>query len=100
MKAVDPAAGFSFEVMNWIPGLSLEETHPLADLIRQTTGANGAGRVSYGTEAGLYSKAGIPTIVCGPGDIAQAHQGDEWIAASQLAACDSFIRRLAVRACG
>jgi acetylornithine deacetylase len=100
MKAVDPAAGFSFEVMNWIPGLSLEETHPLADLIRQTTGANGAGRVSYGTEAGLYSNAGIPTIVCGPGDIAQAHQGDEWIAASQLAACDSFIRRLAVRACG
>jgi acetylornithine deacetylase len=99
MKAVDPAAGFTFEVLNWIPGLALDEAHPLADLVRQTTGANGAGRVSYGTEAGLYDSAGIPTIVCGPGNIAQAHQGDEWIAASELAACDRFIRRMAERAC-
>jgi acetylornithine deacetylase len=99
MKAVDPATGFSFEVLNWIPGLALDDGHPLADLVRQTTGANGAGRVSYGTEAGLYDAAGIPTIVCGPGNIAQAHQGDEWIAESELAACDRFIRRMAERAC-
>jgi len=100
MRAVDPAAGFTFEVMNWIPGLSLEDSHPLADLIRQTTGANSVGRVSYGTEAGLYHEAGIPTIVCGPGNIAQAHQADEWIAESELTACDSFIRRVARQACG
>jgi acetylornithine deacetylase len=99
MKAVDPATGFTFEVLNWIPGLALDERHALADLVRQTTGANGAGRVSYGTEAGLYDGAGIPTIVCGPGNIAQAHQGDEWIAESELAACDRFIRRMAERAC-
>ncbi|MBW4024498.1 MAG: acetylornithine deacetylase [Proteobacteria bacterium] len=100
MKAIDPAAGFTFEVMNWIPGLALDEGHDLADMVRQVTGANGAGRVSYGTEAGLYDDAGIPTIVCGPGNIAQAHQGDEWIAESQLAACDRFIRQMAERACG
>ncbi len=47
-----------------------------------------------GTEAGLYEAAGIPSIVCGPGDIAQAHTADEWIVASQLAACDSFLARL------
>jgi acetylornithine deacetylase len=99
MKAVDPATGFTFEVLNWIPGLALDDGHPLADLVRQTTGANGAGRVSYGTEAGLYDGAGIPTIVCGPGNIAQAHQGDEWIAESELVACDRLIRRMAERAC-
>jgi acetylornithine deacetylase len=100
MKAVDPRCGFSYEVLNWIPGLALPDGHALADLVRQTTGANGAGRVSYGTEAGLYDSAGIPTIVCGPGNIAQAHQGDEWIAVSELAACDRFIRRMVERACG
>jgi acetylornithine deacetylase len=99
MKAVDPATGFTFEVLSWIPGLALDEGHTLADLVRQVTGANGAGRVSYGTEAGLYDAAGIPTIVCGPGNIAQAHQGDEWIAESELAACDRFIRRMAELAC-
>jgi len=99
MKAVDPATGFTFEVQSWIPGLALDEGHTLADLVRQVTGANGAGRVSYGTEAGLYDAAGIPTIVCGPGNIAQAHQGDEWIAESELAACDRFIRRMAELAC-
>jgi acetylornithine deacetylase len=100
MKAVDPRCGFTYEVLNWIPGLALPDGHPLADLVRQTTGANGAGRVSYGTEAGLYDAAGIPTIVCGPGNIAQAHQGDEWIAESELAACDRFIRRMVERVCG
>jgi acetylornithine deacetylase len=99
MKATDPASGFTFEVLNWIPGLALDEGHTLTDLVRQTTGANGTGRVSYGTEAGLYDAAGIPTIVCGPGNIAQAHQGDEWIAESELVACDRFIRAMVERAC-
>lgn len=99
MKAVDPAAGFTFEVLNWIPGLALPEDHPLADAVRQVTGRNQTGRVSYGTEAGLYEQAGIPAIVCGPGSIDQAHQGDEWIAVRELAACDRFIRRMAAQVC-
>jgi acetylornithine deacetylase len=99
MKAVDPACGFAFEVLNWIPGLALPEDHALTDLVRQVTGHNQTGRVSYGTEAGLYQDSGIPAIVCGPGSIDQAHQGDEWIAASELSACDRFIRRMAERVC-
>ena len=51
--------------------------------------------VSYGTEAGLFQAADIPTIVCGPGDIAQAHQPNEFIEKSQIAACDAFMQRLA-----
>ncbi len=97
MQAIDPQAGFDFEVMDWIPGMSLPGEHALATLVKQAAGSNNAGFVAYGTEGGLYEGAGIASIVCGPGDIAQAHQPDEWIAESQLAACDGFIRRLADR---
>jgi acetylornithine deacetylase len=97
MKAADPATGFSYEVIGWIPGLSLDPDHELAALVKQLTGSNSVGKVAYGTEAGLYQQAGIATIVCGPGHIAQAHQPDEWIAEDQLASCDAFIRRLAER---
>jgi acetylornithine deacetylase len=95
MHAVDPATGFTITPTDWLPGLSLDPNHALAGMVRQLTGSNSAGYVSYGTEAGLYEEAGIPSIVCGPGDIAQAHTADEWIAESQLAACDTFLRRLA-----
>jgi acetylornithine deacetylase len=47
------------------------------------------------TEAGLFGRAGIPTVICGPGDIAQAHKPDEFIAKEQLARCETFLLRLA-----
>ena len=75
--------------------MGLPEDHPLAAVVKQVTGSNSTGKVSYGTEGGFFEQAGIPSIICGPGDIAQAHQPDEWIAESQLDACDGFIRRLA-----
>ena len=95
MRAVDPASGFQFEIIDDIPGMALDADHALASLTKRLAGSNQAGKVSYGTEGGLYQVAGIPTIVCGPGDIAQAHKPDEFIALSQLAACDAFIGRLA-----
>lgn len=95
MKAVDPASGFVLEVIDDIPGMALDGDHALATLTKRLAGFNSAGKVSYGTEGGLYQEAGIPTIVCGPGDIAQAHKPDEFIEAAQLDACDRFIRRLA-----
>ena len=82
-------------MINDIPGMALDGDHALAGLTKHLAGSNSAGKVSYGTEGGLYQAFGIPTIVCGPGDIGQAHKADEFIAASQLAACDAFIRRLA-----
>jgi len=97
MHAVSPDTGFSYEVLVVMPGMSLPPGHELASLVKQLTGSNSTGKVSYGTEGGFYQQAGIPTIVCGPGHIAQAHQPDEWIAESELAACDAFIRRLADR---
>ena len=95
MKQVDPTTGFSFEPLHALPPLAIDPLHPLVSLVKQASGANQHGRVSYGTEAGIFQNAGIASVVCGPGDIAQAHQPDEWIAHEQLDQCDTFIRRLA-----
>ena len=95
MHAVDPATGFSYEVLNVMPGMAIAPDHALTSVVKQITGANSAGKVSYGTESGYYQAADIPTIICGPGHIAQAHQPDEWIAQEQLNSCDAFIRGLA-----
>jgi acetylornithine deacetylase len=97
MKAVDPSTGFSYQVMVEMPGMSLSSDHELTAMVKQLTGSNNTGKVSYGTEGGFYQEAGIPTIICGPGHIAQAHQPDEFVAQSELDACDAFIRRLADR---
>lgn len=97
MHAVNRTTGFEFDVQLTMPGLSLSPDHELTSTVKQLTGSNSTGKVSYGTEGGYYQDSGIPTIVCGPGHIAQAHQPDEWIAQDQLDACDVFIRRLADR---
>jgi acetylornithine deacetylase len=97
MHAVDPRTGFSYEIINLMPRMALDPDHELATVVKQLTGTNHAGTVSYGTEGGYYQNAGIPTIVCGPGHIAQAHQPDEFVSQSELDACDAFIRRLADR---
>ncbi len=97
MHAVHPSTGFSYEIINLMPRLALDPNHELVTVVKQLTGSNSAGTVSYGTEGGYYQNAGIPTIICGPGYIAQAHQPDEFVAQSQLDACDAFIRRLADR---
>jgi acetylornithine deacetylase len=97
MRAVSAKTGFDFEVLTTMPGLSLDPSHALTDIVKQLTGSNSAGKVSYGTEGGFYQGAGIATIICGPGHIAQAHQPDEWVAQEQLDSCDAFIRRLVDR---
>ena len=53
------------------------------------------GSVVYATEAGIFRKTlGVPTVVCGPGDIAQAHQPNEFLLASQIGACEDFMTRM------
>lgn len=96
MQAVDADCGFSFSEKTSYPGLL---TPPDAEVVRFVQGllqdSNPPRKIAFGTEAGLFSeRCGIPTVVCGPGDIAQAHQPDEWLALDQLAACDAFLGRL------
>jgi acetylornithine deacetylase len=94
MKGVAPEAGFTFDTMSEFPGL---ETPPALDLValaKALAARNDHRKVAYGTEAGLFAQAGIPTVVIGPGSIEQAHKADEFIAVSELDACGEFIDRL------
>ena len=63
-------------------------------LLRRLTGDNGAHTVSYGTDGGHFQSAGYSVAVCGPGDIAQAHQADEFIEVAQFEAGEAFLDRL------
>jgi acetylornithine deacetylase len=76
------------------PGLEIDASSPAGRQICRITGRPPGQKVSYGTEAGLFHKAGIPTVVCGPGSIEQAHRPDEFLAVEQLVACEQFLRRL------
>ncbi len=100
MKQVAEDAGISTEIVNAVPGLQHEEDSPAARLAMRFAGANGCHRASYGTEAGLFARAGMPAVICGPGHIEQAHKPDEYVELDQLAACDAYLRRLADYAAG
>ena len=75
---------------------------PVADnkataLVAQLTGANEAGLVAFGTEAGLFQAMGMDVVVCGPGSIEQAHKADEFVALGQLQASLDMLKKLAER---
>ena len=90
-------SGFEYQVLLDLPALSLPPEHELARAACEITGTTIGGKVSYCSEGSLFQPAGIDCMVCGPGNLAQVHQPDEWIAESQLAACDHFIRDLVNR---
>lgn len=94
MKTVAPEAGFTFELISSFPGLDTAPGTDLITLAKSLSGQTDHGKVAFGTEAGRFSHAGIPSVVIGPGFIDQAHKADEFIAVSELAACGTFIERL------
>ena len=94
MKAVSPDAGIETIEVNSIPSLMPETDSPAEILAMHLAQANGSEAVSYGTEAGLFQQAGMPAVVCGPGNIEQAHKSDEFVAISELDKCETFIQRL------
>jgi acetylornithine deacetylase len=78
-----------------VPPLMQVEENPVEAVLRQLTGQNQMMGVAFGTEAGLFSEAGIPSVVYGPGYIDQAHKPNEYISIAQLEECSEFIRKLA-----
>jgi len=95
MKKVAPATGFSFETICEIPSFLGSEEEPVTRLAQRLAGEQRTTLVAFGTEAGLFKRAGIPTVVCGPGSIVQAHQPDEYVSLEQLARCEAFMQGLA-----
>ena len=91
MKRIDAACGFAFETRSRLPDYAIAEDHEAVRFVQRALGANAVGRASFMTEAGLFGAAGIPTIVCGPGDIGQAHKPDEFITAQQIERCETFL---------
>jgi acetylornithine deacetylase len=94
MRAVAPETGIRFETICAVPAFLARDDDPAVQLARRLVGSDETTLVAFGTEAGLFQKAGIPTVVCGPGHIAQAHQADEYVALEQLAACERFLQAL------
>jgi acetylornithine deacetylase len=97
MKKVNPSCGITFHEKFAYPGLSIAPDAEVVTFVSSLLHSRAVpGKIAFGTEAGLYQqRCGIPTVVCGPGDIANAHQADEYVDTRQLAACDLFLERLA-----
>ena len=94
MRAVDADSGVVTAVDIAAPTLEPIAGSPAEELALGLTGDNAAVAMSYVCEAGLFSAAGIPAVVCGPGSVAQAHQPNEFVALDQIAACDAFLTRM------
>ncbi|MFN3281517.1 MAG: acetylornithine deacetylase [Tabrizicola sp.] len=94
LKARRPEAGVHLEKFFDVSPLRPEVDGAAEALARALTGDNATGVVSYGTEAGQFQDAGYSAVVCGPGDIAQAHQPDEYLEVSEFQAGHRFMERL------
>jgi acetylornithine deacetylase len=94
MKSIDEASGIDLQWMSQTVGLAASETDAIVQWAMQLSRNPSVGKVSYGTEAGLFQKMGVPTVICGPGDIAEAHRPNEFVALEQLAQCEAFMERI------
>ncbi len=94
MQRVEPNAAIKLELLNTAPGMNMQETDEIVKLATALSRNKPNGAVSYGTEGGLFQAAGIPTVICGPGDIEQAHRPNEFVSLAQLAQCEAFMQRL------
>jgi acetylornithine deacetylase len=94
LKARDPRADATNRCMADVPGFVPAPESPAVRLALRLTGQNRGGTVAFSTEAGLFQRAGIAAVICGPGSIDDAHRADEFVALSQLEACAQFLRRV------
>jgi len=97
MRKVAEDAGIETEGQTAVPAFTAAPQSDAVALAMALTGANRTRTVSYATEAGLFEQAGCPAVICGPGDIAQAHAADEFVSIAQLEACLKFLADLTGR---
>lgn len=96
LRAAFPEAALETERLWDYPGLATDPADPVVAWARGLAGSDApAGKVAYGTEGGLFAaRLGVPTIVCGPGDMAQGHTPDEFIEKAELARAQAMLARL------
>src|SRR5271168_1088268 len=94
MRAVDAQSGVDLQWLSQTVGLAAAESDAIVQWAMQLSKISTVGKVSYGTEAGLFQKMGVPAVICGPGDIAEAHRPNEFVALDQLAQCERFMDRI------
>ncbi len=97
MREISEDSGFDWQTMADYPGMDTatgEAVIGMVSALQRTTAAEAPGKVSYGTEGGLFQQAGIPATICGPGSIEQAHKPDEYVELAQLAHGERFIANL------
>lgn len=99
MRELYDRADISFTELSGFPGLTTPDDAEITRVCCHLASANRTAKVSFGTEAGLFSADGIPTVVCGPGSVEQAHKPNEFVALEQVARCDAFMDRLKDRLC-
>ncbi len=99
MHAINRDTAIRFYPISDYPGLFTATNSAAARLLAYLTVSETFGTVAFGTEGGLFHQAGIPSVICGPGSMAQGHKADEFITVEQLNACDTLLRRLAAWMC-
>ena len=95
MRATAPEASIETRTLVSYEGLKPDRGSVAETLALRCSGKTESRITSFGTEAALFQSAGIPTVVCGPGSIAQAHRPDEYIELDQVEKCEEFLRQLA-----
>jgi acetylornithine deacetylase len=94
MRERSAASAIDFQPLSAYPGLATDPHSDVAELLALISGSREFGTVAFGSEGGLFHQAGIPTVICGPGSMAQGHQADEFVSQSQLEGCDALLARL------
>lgn len=100
MKKISTSCNIETVNLAKVPPLIPADGSDVETLMMALVGANQSFAVSYGTEAGIFQNAGVPAVVCGPGDIMQAHRPNEFISRAQLKACRNFLRKVLNHASG
>jgi acetylornithine deacetylase len=95
MRRLAPEADIEIEVVNDVPPFQADAGGPAVPLALKLAQQNDTFAVCYATEASLFQGGGTPAVVCGPGNIAQAHTPDEYLEVSELEKCLAFLGRLA-----
>jgi len=97
MRRIYPDAYIETEVLGEVGGLLPTDNNEALRIMSELTGANGAGVVPFGTEAGIFQSLGMDVVVCGPGSIDQAHKADEFLAVDQLGQCLTMLEKLGTK---